>query len=228
VVNKQTFGGEKMSNRKSQLEKFESKMAKKKRDEDAIKQSNVKGNTLEKRAGKIVKDFDLSTEDIFAIITRDSMGAFAKMWNNSMESVIRETIRTEIRQVIREELAAAYRGVIKGMTEDNISDISETIREEVDNFKEEIQYAAYTAAEPKQETEQEEKTIKYTVKERDEKELKQLVIEAHYKNDVDPYSGKSFKSSGPRNNTLYQNFMKQNRGTKGVWKQFVLDVITSI
>jgi hypothetical protein len=118
---------------KSQLEKFQARMSKMKKDEHVIKQQELKNSTIEKKAEKIAKQHGVSTEEIFAIITRESIGGFVQLWNNSMETVLRETLRGEIREIIREvvreQMTEAYKGIITGMM-----DVESIVREEMMNM----------------------------------------------------------------------------------------------
>lgn len=219
--------------RKSQLEKFEARVAKAKKDEEVIKQSEIKENTLENRAGKIVKNYGLSTEDIFMIITRESSETFVKMWNNSMENVVRETLRTEIKAIVQEtiqqELAEAYRGIIKGMTTAAVEkvDMEKLIKSELENItkftEEQIEANEIT------DNIHELNTENNIQPENDEfyEELKQALIEQHYMG-VDVTVAKTFKKSGGRNNTLYQKFVKRNKGKRGYWKEYVEAIISTI
>lgn len=208
--------------RKSQLEKFEARMAKAKMDEDVIKKSNIDNSTLEKTGEKIVKKYGLSTEDIFAIITRDSIGSFIHLWNNSMENVLRETLRTEIRDivkdVIRDEMMEAYMGIIKGMGSINIKEI---IKEETEDF---IKNDLMTVN--REETD----SIKKQVRRRSKKmtdyrpELEAAIIDAKIKG-FDPHKGSEFKNINSRNSSLYTYFMKDNKGIKGAWKKHVDNIL---
>lgn len=107
--------------RKSQLEKFEARAAKKKADVDAIKKANMKQSanktTMDKGADMMntVKP-GAKTEDIVAAITHEGMSTFIKMWSNSMENVVKETIRNEVRSIVQEEIQAAVKGVFTGIT----------------------------------------------------------------------------------------------------------------
>ena len=201
-------------NRKSQVEKFEARLGKIKKDEEVIKESEIRNNTPEKRAEKIAKNNGISTEDIFAIITRESINPFVKMWNNSMEDVIRETIRNEIKdlvsETIREELISAYKGFIRGMT--NIETIEKAIKEEV----KETVHQTFTS------NENITSIVEQNVKSDSSQygELNQYILN-FAKEGGNPGNGKAFKSSSSRANGLYQKFIRHNKGIKGAWNEYV-------
>jgi hypothetical protein len=237
-------------NRKSQLEKFELRQSKMRKDEEVIKNTELKNSTLEKRAGKVAQQHGMSTEDIFMIIARDSAGEFLKMWSNSVENVVRETIQTEVRnvvqQVVQEELASAVRGFMKGLMPQ--PNIEEMVKDEVfavfnpePEFKnglqklQEEQEGAFESKlnEMKQETDEYVKKMSIDeepVTEREvvaDEETRQAIIENHLAGN-NPTSVKQFKKAWPRNNTLYQKFVKNNKGIRGGWAGYVTEVINSI
>jgi hypothetical protein len=104
--------------RKSQLEKFNARQAKAKAVDNMIAEQNAKAamqtKTIEEKGAEILKT-TTGREDVFAVIARDSMESFMKMWNNSMENVIRETVRTEVTAMIQTEMEAAMKGMFSGM-----------------------------------------------------------------------------------------------------------------
>lgn len=103
--------------RKSQVEKFLARQGKAKKDEEAVTKLKPK-NITEKGADmmKTVKP-GTKTEDIVAAITHEGMSTFMKLWNNSMENVIRETIQKEVRAIVQEEMTAAIQGAVAGVTQ---------------------------------------------------------------------------------------------------------------
>jgi hypothetical protein len=205
-----------MSGRKSQLEKFEARQAKARMDDAVIKQSEIEENKIEKRAGKIVKDVGLSTEDIFAIITRESVGTFVKMWNNSMESVIRETIRTEIRKIVQEELAGAYRGIVKGMT-----DVNSIVEEEMTDVVKDI-VASQLEMNVKDEPVEEPKLKDRLHKKMSDKEIIQII----HSEGLDPTRGSTMvKTVGGRASTIYSKFMNEHKGENGAWAKYAQSFI---
>lgn len=233
----------------SQVEKFqarEAKAAKHQKDEEVVRETELKNSTLDKRAGRVAKQYGYSTEDIFMIIARDSAQSWMKMWNNSMENVIRETIRQEVQPMIQEaiqqELASAVRGFIKGMTEFSQEQIAETVQEEIQiavnpesQFKNGLQQLQEKRTEAfesklnemKQETDEYVKNLNLDVIPveliADEK-TRIAVIEAHQAG-IDPVQVNKFKKFKPTCNTVYQRFTRKNKGIKGAWKQYVDSVI---
>ena len=198
----------------SQLEKFKSRQAKMKTDTVVIKEQGLKNSTPEKQGEKIAKQHGLTTEDIFAVITRESMGPFIKMWNNSMENVIRETIRTEIRQIMQEEMVAAYKGIMKGLMPEIDIDIKEQVAEVI---KEEIEPLI-----PFEEPQLKETPNKLHIDKN--VSLDQAIILLNEAG-INPTVGATWTKQGGRFSTLYVNFMKDNKGIKGAWRNHVLSVL---
>lgn len=199
----------------SQVEKFNSRYAKKKTDEIVIKDNNLKQSTPEKQGEKIAKKHGISTEDIFAVITRESLEPFIKMWNNSMESVIRETIRTEIRQVIQEEMVSAYKGIMKGM----MPEVDIDLRQQVSNIIRNELVSDQVTVRVK-----EEDSTKIHI---DKKVTLEEAIILMKNNGIDPTVGVSWTKQGGRFATLYVTFMKKNKGIKGAWKEYVETVLSA-
>lgn len=204
----------------SQLEKFNRRSAKMKADTVVIKEENLKNSTPEKQGEKIAKQHGLTTEDIFAVITRESMGPFIKMWNNSMETVIRETIRTEIRSVmedvVQEQLVGAFKGIMKGMTPEIDIDIKEVVKEKVVEFIKEDTVEEAIACPIV--TENDKLQIDKTVS------VEEAIIMLHEAG-IDPTKGNNLKKRGGRWATLYLTFMKANKGVKGAWHDYAMSVI---
>lgn len=192
--------------RMTQVEKFQAKVGKGKGDEKAIYERQKK-ETLSEKGAKIAHKKGMPSEDIFAIIGRDGMDTFVNMWNNSMETVIKETIREEIqpyiRQVVREELATAFSGIVRGLSGD----------------------APEVVEEPEVE---EEPTVIYLEPREEEykfyPELRELIWKFKASGG-NPLIGKMFKMESSRNNGLYQMFMRKNKGTRGAWQQFVVETL---
>lgn len=104
--------------RKSQLEKFDRKMAKSQAIQHQEAETKAKAAIQKKdimEQGREVLKTTTGREDVFAVIARDSMESFMKLWNNSMENVIRETVRTEVTAMIQTEMEAAMKGMFSGM-----------------------------------------------------------------------------------------------------------------
>jgi hypothetical protein len=240
-----------MSERKSQLEKFNARMSKMKRDEQVIKQKELENSTVEKKAEKIAKQHGVSTEEIFAIITRESISGFVQLWNNSMESTIRETIRGEVREIIREvvqeQMIEAYKGIVKGMT-----DVESIVKEEMKNAAAETiapplapyqikaglahdlgqlqvsnpeQYMNEPEREKRVGTFKKKRAGRQKIYTQDfEEELREAVL----KGDADGVIvgiGKHFKKSSSRNSTLYQKFLQKNKGVSGAWANYVANIL---
>lgn len=209
-----------MTTTKSQLEKFHNRQAKMKVDEVAVQEDLLKNSTVKKQGQKVAEKHGISTEDIFAIITRESMGSFVKLWNNSMETVVRETLRTEVktimREIIQEEMVEAYRGIVKGMT--SVEDIVKQEMEEI--IREEI-IPTVTKPSP---TKEKRSYAKSKSPNAHSAELEQSIIEA-FENGNKVLEGATFKKVKPRYSTLYQRFMKENKGVKGAWYNHVNNIL---
>jgi hypothetical protein len=217
-----SIGGYTMK-RRSRVEVFNAKSSKKRSDEDAIKKHSLEKETVQDKAEKIAKEHGIDTEEIFAVITRESIGSFINLWNNSMESVIRETMRNEVKKIIQDELAAAYRGILKGIAPE-----TEKIKEELaEEMKEEILIAASTSIK-QTEDKVEEKNVEYEVDDKHAEELKQMVIEGSYISGCNPAVGLHFKRLGKKQSNEYQKFLNFNKGRKGAWKKFVEDVLKTV
>lgn len=194
-----------------QVTKFNKRYAKDKEDEKAIVEKAIKNQTIEKAAIDIAKSKSVSTEDIFAVITRNSMESFINLWSNSMEDVIRKTVREEmkqVRQVIQEELVGAYTGIMKGMTEAKIGGI---INDEITSIIHE-------------QKPNEEKRKARTNKQPYLDELEKAILKAH-SDGINVISGMSFKKSSSRNSGLYQRFYRENKGIKGAWNDHVQAIL---
>lgn len=191
-----------------QITKFNKRYGKDKEDEKVLIEKEMKNQTIEKSAEKIAKSKNVSTEDIFAIITRDSMKDFVNLWNNSMEEVIRKTIRTEIKKVIQEELVSAYTGIMKGMTEAKIGGI---INDEITSIIHE-------------QKPNNEKREKRAYKKPYLDELEKAILKAHG-DGINVEIGASFKKSSSRNSGLYQKFYRDNMGIKGAWADHVQAIL---
>lgn len=219
----------------SQVDKFNQRAAKATKsykDEEVIKETEIKSSTIEKVGHKVAKQYGYSTEDIFMIIARDSMELWSKMWNNSMESVVRETIRTEVKEivkdVIQDELSQAVRGFMRGMAMAQMEMVEDEIDEQVEfelkpfmnpeqhMDEPELEYASSepAIAEPEVQT---------IFRIADKEKLDRAVIELH-ESGVDPTKAQSMKQMGGTYSTLYQRFVKHNPG-RGLWKEYVESVI---
>lgn len=213
--------------RKTQLEKFSARNAKKRADVESEKASQIKNSTIEKVGGKIAEKHGITTEDIFAVITRESVVPFVNIWNNSMQATIRETIRSEIkavvREVVQEEMVAAYRGILRGLMptiEPKI--VEDVVREEAveDVIKEEI---VQTTVKLKSAVRR--GSVKKRTQAEYEEQLKTAILAAHSSGEEPKVAGK-FKKLGSHQNGLYQKFMGQNRGKRNAWADYVNDIIT--
>lgn len=121
--------------RKSQLEKFDARMRKARAVDNQIAEQNAKAaqqNDIMKEGEKIMKETTGQSNNVFAVIARDSMEGFIKTWNNSMDNVVKTTIRNEtetmrnqiqamiqdeIKAMVQSELESAVRGVFAGINE---------------------------------------------------------------------------------------------------------------
>lgn len=194
-------------NRKTQVEKFQAKYGVKKKDEQVIKEKQIK-KTIQEKGAEIARNKNVNTEDVFAVIGKDSVDTFVKMWNNSMETVIKETIREEIkpliREIVREELISAFTGISRGLAGDIKIEIeTPTVSEET------VEEEAQVIEEP----EDFEELYFYD-------ELREHIHMAKVKG-IDPYMGSKFKKLSSRANGLYQTFAKHHKGRRGSWKRFV-------
>jgi hypothetical protein len=105
--------------RKSQVEKFNRRQGKVKKDDAVIREAEAKqqNKSIGEKGANIMAKHTNNTEEVFAVIAQSGMEAFMRTWNNSMESVIRETIRTEVKALVQEELQSAMKGMFAGMND---------------------------------------------------------------------------------------------------------------
>lgn len=107
--------------RKTQVEKFQRKWGKDQFEHQILKekelQQSLDKNKVMKDAEKILSKEVGETEEVFAVIARSGMETFIQTWNNSMENVIRETIKNEVKSMVHEEMQTAIRGMFTGMNQ---------------------------------------------------------------------------------------------------------------
>lgn len=219
-----------MSNRKSQVEKFNARWGKIKKDENVIREAEAK-RALEKK-DIMEKGYDVlksvnpnaETEDVFAVIARNSIGTFIDTFRNSIREMIREVVSTEFKNVVHEvvksELQSAVIGLIKGL-----SSIQGIVIEEIENIMQEevANISKPTTTKLPENDVVEVKTGKIS----NEQELNSLIIQA-YKDGLDPRIGSKFKKYSSRANGLHQRFMIEYKGQRGVWKNYVESVLKNI
>lgn len=219
-----------MSNRKARVEKFNARLGKIKKDENVIREAEAK-RALEKK-DIMEKGYDVlksvnpnaETEDVFAVIARNSISTFIDTFRNSIREMIREVVSTEFKNVVHEvvksELQSAVIGLIKGLSSIQgivIEEIENIIQEEVGNINKHA-----TKKLPENDV-VEVKTDKISNKH----ELNSLIIQA-YKDGLNPRIGSKFKKYSSRANGLYQKFMIEYKGQKGAWKNYVESVLKNI
>lgn len=223
-----------MSNRKAQVEKFNARWGKIKKDESVIREAEAK-RALEKK-DIMEKGYDVlksvnpnaQTEDVFAVIARNSIGTFIDTFRNSIREMIREVVSTEFKNVVREvvksELQSAATGLIKGL-----SSIQDIIKEEMENImQEEVENIGVTNNETTTMELPENDIVEVKSGKIDKKrELNALIIKA-YQDGLDPRIGSKFKKYSSRANGLYQRFMIEYKGQRGAWKNYVESVLKNI
>lgn len=223
-----------MSNRKSRVEKFNSRWGKIKKDESVIREAEAK-RALEKK-DIMEKGYDVlksvnpnaETEDVFAVIARNSIGSFIDTFRNSIREMIREVVSTEFKNVVHEvvksELQNTAIGLIKGL-----SSIQDIIREEMENIiQEEVSNNSLANNRVVAEELPKNKVVEVKTEEiSKEQELNLLIIQA-YQDGLDPRVGSKFKKYSSRANGLYQGFMKKHKGERGAWKNYVESVLKNI
>lgn len=219
-----------MSSRKSQVEKFNARWGKIKKDENVIREAEAK-RALEKK-DIMKKGYDVlksvnpnaETEDVFAVIARNSIGTFIDTFRNSIREMIREVVSTEFKNVVHEvvksELQSAVTGLIKGL-----SSIQGIVIEEMENIiqEEAANISKSTTIKLPENDDVEVKTGKISK----EQELNSLIVQA-YKDGLDPRIGSKFKKYSSRANGLYQRFMIEYKGQRGAWKNYVESVLKNI
>ena len=218
-----------MNSRQSQVTKFQAKWSKNQQDEDVVAETELQNSTMQKQAEKVTKNYGRTTEDIFMIIARDSVESFTKMWNNSMESVVRETMRTEIKAIVQEtiqqELVAAYTGIVKGLTGTVFgqANIQEMVEEEIKKIvhpEPEIKVEAEKVEQPIEPKTKGTRVRTRTTEAEFYKELNNALRVAKEEG-INIKVGKDFKTSTSRNNGLYQKFNKYHAGQKGAWVAYI-------
>jgi hypothetical protein len=219
-----------MSKRKSQVEKFYARWGKVRKDENVIREVEAR-KALEKK-DIMEKGYDVfksvnpnaKTEDVFAVIARDSVGLFIDMFRNSIREMIREVVSTEFKNVVHEvissELQSAAVGLIKGF-----NSVQGIIKEEVENIvQEEVENISETTIMKLPENDVVEVKAEKISK---EQELNSLIVQA-YQDGLDPRIGSKFKKYSSRANGLYQIFMMEHKGQKGAWKNYAESVLKNI
>lgn len=214
----------------TQVEKFNARMAKMKRDEEVIETENFKNSTVKKVGEKIAEKHGVSTEDIFMIVTRDSMESFMNLWNNSLGNTLENSIKDVVREVIRDELLSAYKGILKGFE----TEAPKTTEQSIQDLMPELFAVAATTAEverkPIMKDPNEQQFFDYICKCKYYDRLENAIKDAAGRG-YDPTIGKDFKKVEPTYNTLYQKFMKDSKkfnAPRGTWKKFVGNILKSL
>lgn len=225
--------------RKSQVEKFNARMGKKKADTVVIREAEAKAAqhkaSQEGQVEEMTKQVGINTEDVIAVITREGAAPFAKMFTNSAEEsmkavmqseTFRDVIRSVVREVVADEIASAVRGVFRGLN-DVVKDAAGEVVEEAISF-EVKQHVDELLDDEKKEDEPKRKysrkgSIDWGDKEFAKNYMFSLLEEAEALG-VDITKGKQFKQVGGKFNTAYQKGLPAlYDGARGAWKLLLKD-----
>ncbi len=222
-----------MKSTQSGLDRWNKRYGANKRDEEIIRAGKLKQKTEMEVAKEIVstiKKKPVSTEDIFAVIARDSIGTLTQMWANNVQNTIIKTVREDVMPVFKEEIRATVREVVQEELADAVQGIMRGIVEGMMQGQVSIvpQQQEQEPVITPQEEEEEVKEVKVYESAMDER-ISNLIIEAHKEIGPEVYAANKFKKVGSKFNSGYQAYMrdlgKQGKPTRGVWKLKVAEVL---
>lgn len=238
--------------RKSQVEKFNRKWSKQAQDEQVIRETQAKkeaSKTIMDKGEDVMKKNGGNPEDVFMVIARDSVELFTNMFDvkkdveqgvAGLSDSIKEMVRNEVRSVVREELEIAVRGVFKGIaqglgasnTQGKVEEVQHPTPVEPVEFElgvgsslDELYNKYNTSTGVTEDTEEVGIMVEPNTYELDKDTTLETAIALAEMQGVDPTKGKEFKALGGRYSTLYQRFMKENKGVRGAWKTKVIEVL---
>lgn len=221
-----------MKSTQTGLDRWQKRYGANKRDEEVIRNARNKQKTEMEVAKEIVstiKKKPVSTEDIFAVIARDSIGTLTQMWANNVQNTIIKTVREDVMPVFKEEIRATVREVVQEELADAVQGIMRGIVEGM--MQGQVSIVPQQQEEPvitPQEEEEEVKEVKVYESAIDER-IANLIMEAHKEIGAEVYAANKFKKVGSKFNSGYQAYMrdlgKQGKPTRGVWKLKVAEVL---
>lgn len=219
-----------MKSTQSGLDRWNKRYGANKRDEEIIRQGKLKQKSEMEVAKEIVstiKKKPVSTEDIFAVIARDSIGTLTQMWANNVQNTIIKTVREDVMPVFKEEIRATVREVVQEELADAVQGIMRGIVEGMMQGQVSI-VPQQQEQEPVITPQEEEKEVKVYESAMDER-ISNLIMEAHKEIGSEVYAANKFKKIGSKFNSGYQAYMrdlgKQGKPTRGVWKLKVAEVL---
>lgn len=226
-----------MKGARTGLDRWNQRQGKNKADEQAIRRGKI-NKTVEEKGLEALKTAkpQATTEDVFAVIARDSMEPFVKLWTNSVESSVnksfkeampmlraemKDMVREVVQEVIQDEMEQAIRGMVRGMTE-SIASLQQP------------QLHVVPASTPQ---EKEVEPVKQMVTRRRGKgkyhtpeSIKATIIKAYEQIGNDVYVVKRFKALGSEYSGAYQAHTRDNKipgndKRRNGWQQFVASVL---
>ena len=221
------------------LDRWNRRAGKNKADEQAMRKNWKPNKTLEEKGLEALKSVkpQATTEDVFAVIARDSMEPFMKLWTNSVESSVnksfnevmpvlraemKEMVREVVQEVIQDEMEQAIRGMVRGITESIAS----------------MQQPQLHVVQPVSAPQEEEVApVQQMVTRRRGKgkyhtpeSIKRTIIKAYEQIGNDVYVVKRFKALGSEYSGAYQahtrdNKIEGNDKRRNGWQSFVASVL---
>ena len=228
-----------MKTTRTGLDRWNQRQGKNKADEQAIRRNWNKQQTVEEKGLDVLKTAkpQATTEDVFAVIARDSMEPFVKLWTNSVESSVnksfkeampvlraemKDMVREVVQEVIQDEMEQAIRGMVRGMTE-SIASLQQPQLHVVQPVS-----APQVQEEeaPKQQITRRRGKGKYHTPE----SIKATIIKGYEQIGNDVYVVKRFKALGSEYSGAYQahtrdNKIEGNDKRRNGWQQFVASVL---
>lgn len=229
-----------MKNTRTGLDRWNRKYGKDKADESAVRRNWKPNQTVEEKGLEALKTAkpQATTEDVFAVIARDSMEPFVKLWTNSVESSVnksfkeampmlraemKDMVREVVQEVIQDEMEQAIRGMVRGMTE-SIASLQQPQLHVVQPVNA-PQVQEEVASEVSRPSKRRGKG-KYHTPER----IKELVLKAYEQIGNDVYIVREFKKLGSDYSGAYQahtrdNKVEGNAKRRNGWQSYVASVL---
>lgn len=228
-----------MKGAKTGLERWNQREGKRKADEVAIRRGKATQQTVEEKGLDVLKQVkpQATTEDVFAVIARDSMEPFVKLWTNSVESSVnksfkeampmlraemKDMVREVVQEVIQDEMEQAIRGMVRGMTE-SIASLQQPQLHVVQPVS--APQVQEVAPEPQMVTRRRGKGKYHTPE-----SIKATIIKGYEQIGNDVYVVKRFKALGAEYSGAYQAHTRDNKRegsdkSRNGWQSFVASVL---